>query len=119
MVAVSGVQYAVISEWIQNGGVAIENTIAGLDICTNGPDPITGIKVYETMVFDENGAAVDEYTARCYDRELAVYQHMDVVQKVADKYSPPSVHSRIYPDSDIAPDWFDESAAGERWNDDY
>ena len=27
--------------------------------------------------------------------------------------------SRNYPDSPIAPDWFDPSYAGERWDDDY
>ena len=27
--------------------------------------------------------------------------------------------SRDYPDSPIAPSWFDESAAGERWDEDY
>lgn len=28
-------------------------------------------------------------------------------------------HRRIYPDSPIAPSWFDPSIAGERWDDDY
>lgn len=28
-------------------------------------------------------------------------------------------HRSVYPDSDIAPPWFDEEEAGERWNDDY
>jgi hypothetical protein len=28
-------------------------------------------------------------------------------------------HARIYPDSPIAPDWFDPEAAGERWDDEY
>jgi hypothetical protein len=28
-------------------------------------------------------------------------------------------HRRIYPDSPIAPAWFDPEAAGERWDDDY
>ena len=27
--------------------------------------------------------------------------------------------NRDYPDSPIAPSWFDESAAGERWDEDY
>ena len=28
-------------------------------------------------------------------------------------------HRRIYPDSPIAPSWFDPTLAGERWDDDY
>lgn len=28
-------------------------------------------------------------------------------------------HRETYPDSPIAPDWFDPLAAGERWDDDY
>lgn len=28
-------------------------------------------------------------------------------------------HTAIYPDSPIAPDWFDPADAGERWDDDY
>lgn len=28
-------------------------------------------------------------------------------------------HNRDYPDSPVAPSWFDPSYAGERWNDDY
>jgi len=27
--------------------------------------------------------------------------------------------ANAYPDSPVAPSWFDESAAGERWDDDY
>jgi hypothetical protein len=27
--------------------------------------------------------------------------------------------TRVYPDSPVAPDWFDEAYAGERWNEDY
>lgn len=30
-----------------------------------------------------------------------------------------SEHLKVYPDSPIAPNWFDESLAGERWDDEY
>jgi hypothetical protein len=45
-------------------------------------------------------------TFRCDAHESA---HQDVLDGI----------SRRYPDSDVAPDWFDPTYAGEQWNDDY
>lgn len=43
---------------------------------------------------------------RCDKHHAEALDHRDAVRK-------------RYPDSDVAPSWFDESYAGERWNDDY
>lgn len=45
-------------------------------------------------------------TLRCEGHEMA---HQDVLDGI----------SRRYPDSDVAPSWFDPTYAGESWNDDY
>jgi hypothetical protein len=45
-------------------------------------------------------------TFRCEGHEM---EHQDVLDGIA----------RRYPDSDVAPAWFDPTYAGERWNDDY
>lgn len=45
-------------------------------------------------------------TVRCDGHESA---HQDMLDGI----------SRRYPDSPVAPDWFDPTYAGERWDDDY
>ena len=45
-------------------------------------------------------------TFRCDSHES---EHQDVLDGI----------SRRYPDSDVAPSWFDPTYAGESWNDDY
>lgn len=45
-------------------------------------------------------------TFRCEGHEMA---HQDVLDGIAQRY----------PDSDVAPSWFDPTYAGERWDEDY
>ena len=59
-----------------------------------------GVELYPSL------AGTGTMIPRCeYHQDKHTEQHND--------------HLKVYPDSPIAPDWFDPAAAGERWDDDY
>jgi hypothetical protein len=91
----------------QEAEAAFRLDIPGYDIvtirlstCINGPWECEG--EIEAYAFGRNGKAFP----RCR-------KHADERREKEEELN------RDYPDSPFAPAWFDETAIGERWNDDY